>query len=121
VLALLARQVYSIEIDPPLADSARVRLRTLGYANVSVRAGDGFYGWEEAAPFDAIIVTAVAPHVPARLIEQLKPGGRLVMPRGEGAKQELIRGRKQDGGLRIERVADVVFVPMTGAVRSPSP
>lgn len=121
VLALLARDVYSIEIDAGLADSARVRLRALGYTNVSVRAGDGFYGWEEAAPFDAIIVTAVAPRVPERLIDQLKPGGCLVMPLGEGAQQTLIRGRKRDGGLQTERFAEVLFVPMTGAVRSPSP
>lgn len=121
VLALLAREVYSIEIDAGLAESAGARLRALGYTTVSVRAGDGFYGWEQAAPFDAIIVTAVAPHIPQRLVDQLKPGGRLVMPLGDGTKQALIRGRKQDGSLRTEHVADVVFVPMTGAVRSPSP
>jgi protein-L-isoaspartate(D-aspartate) O-methyltransferase len=121
VLALLAHEVYSIEIDAALADSARVRLRLLGYTNVRVRAGDGFYGWEEAAPFDAIIVTAVAPQVPQRLVDQLKPGGRLVIPIGEGTQQTLIRGRKRDGALQTERMADVMFVPMTGAVRSPSP
>ena len=121
VLALLARDVYSIEIDAGLADSARTRLRVLGYANVRVRTGDGFYGWEEVAPFDAIIVTAVAPHIPQRLVDQLKPGGRLVMPVGDEAQQALIRGRKADGGLQTERVADVVFVPMTGAVRGPTP
>ena len=121
VLALLAREVYTIEIDAHLATAARARLTRLGYRNVSVRAGDGFYGWEEAAPFDAIVVTAVAPRVPERLVDQLKPGGRLVMPLGEGRQQRLVRGRKQDGGLQTEPVADVVFVPMTGAVRSPSP
>jgi protein-L-isoaspartate(D-aspartate) O-methyltransferase len=121
VLALLAREVYSIEIDAGLAEAARARLRAGGYTNVQVRAGDGFYGWQEAAPFDAVMVTAVAPQVPQRLIEQLKTGGRLVMPLGSGSKQELILGRKQADGLRIKRVADVVFVPMTGAVRSPQP
>jgi protein-L-isoaspartate(D-aspartate) O-methyltransferase len=121
VLALLARDVYSIEIDAGLADSARARLRALGYANVRVRTGDGFYGWEEAAPFDAIIVTAVAPRIPQRLVDQLKPGGRIVIPVGDDTHQALMRGRKVDGGLQTERVADVVFVPMTGAVRSPSP
>lgn len=121
VLALLARDVYSIEIDAELADAARVRLQELGYANVSVRAGDGFYGWEEAAPFDAIIVTAVAPRIPQRLVDQLKPGGRLVIPLGEGAQQMLVQGRKQGAGLQTKRVADVAFVPMIGAIRSPSP
>ena len=121
VLALLARDVYSIEIDEGLADSARTRLRTLGYANVRVRSGDGFYGWEEVAPFDAIIVTAVAPHIPQRLVDQLKAGGRLVMPLGDEAQQVLIRARKAAGGLQTERVADVMFVPMTGAVRNATP
>jgi len=121
VLAELAREVYTIEIDAALADAARARLQKLGYGRVQVRAGDGFYGWEEAAPFDAVIVTAVAPRVPERLVAQLKPGGRLVMPLGEGRQQSLIRGRKHDDGLDIEPVADVLFVPMTGAVRAPTP
>ncbi len=121
ILAVLAQDVYSIEIDAALANSARQRLERLGYTNVHVRAGDGFYGWQEAAPFDAIIVTAVAPQIPPRLVEQLKPGGRLVMPLSEGERQTLVRGRKQDGGLKTERVAGVVFVPMIGAVRTPSP
>jgi protein-L-isoaspartate(D-aspartate) O-methyltransferase len=86
-----------------------------------VRAGDGFYGWKEAAPFDAIIVTAAAPHIPQPLVDQLRPGGRLVIPIGEGAQQELIRGRKESGSLHTERLADVLFVPMSGAVRSPGP
>lgn len=119
VLATLAREVYSIEIDPALADAARRRLRTLGYDTVRVRAGDGFYGWPEAAPFDAIIVTAAAPDIPERLVAQLKSNGRLVMPLGEGRRQELIRARKVNGDLKVETVADVLFVPMTGAVRTP--
>jgi len=117
VLALVARQVYSIEIDPTLADVAARRLHDLGYANVSVRAGDGFFGWPEEAPFDAVIVTAVAPQVPPALVEQLKDGGRLVMPLGAGDDQDLVRVRKQGGQITIERVAAVAFVPMTGAVR----
>lgn len=121
VLAVLARDVYSIEIDAVLATEARSRLQRLGYQNVQVRAGDGFFGWEEAAPFDAIIVTAVAPQVPERLVAQLKPGGRLIMPLGADDKQRLIRGRKEDGRLKIEPVIEVSFVPMTGAVRRATP
>jgi protein-L-isoaspartate(D-aspartate) O-methyltransferase len=120
VLAELAREVYSIEIDPRLAVTARERLGRLGYENVKVRAGDGWYGWEEAAPFDAIIVTAAAPRIPERLVAQLKPGGNLVMPLGAAASQSLVRARKEDGELRIERFTDVLFVPMTGAVRNPA-
>jgi len=122
VLALLARAVYSIEIDPLLAATARARLARLGYSNVHVRAGDGFYGWEDAAPFDAIIITAGAPRIPERLVAQLRPGGRLVMPLDENGEQVLIRVRKQDGGLlTTERLAAVAFVPMTSAVRTPAP
>ncbi|MCK6557019.1 protein-L-isoaspartate(D-aspartate) O-methyltransferase [Candidatus Binatia bacterium] len=121
VLALVAAQVYSIEIDPTLAAVAAGRLRRLGYDNVSVRVGDGFFGWPEAAPFDAVMVTAVAPQVPPALVAQLKDGGRLVMPLGTGDRQDLIRGRKRDGQLVIERVAPVAFVPMTGAVRVTPP
>jgi protein-L-isoaspartate(D-aspartate) O-methyltransferase len=121
VLAVLAREVYTIDIDAALADAARERLHALGYDNVRVRAGDGFYGWEEAAPFDAVIVTAVAPTIPTRLVAQLRPGGRIVMPLGEGERQTLIRGRKRGDGLQVERIAEVAFVPMTGAVRNPTP
>jgi protein-L-isoaspartate(D-aspartate) O-methyltransferase len=121
VLSLLATDVYSIEIDPELADAGRQRLATLGYRNVRVRAGDGFYGWEEAAPFDAVIITAVAPRIPERLVAQLKRGGSLVMPLSEGPRQTLIRARKRDDGLQIERFGDVFFVPMRGAVRTPTP
>ncbi len=121
VLAVLAREVYSIEIDPMLAAAAAGRLRALGYANVQVRAGDGFYGWEEAAPFDAVIVTAAAPRIPERLVAQLKPGGRLVMPLAEDGQQTLIRGYKEGSELRITPVTGVIFVPMTGAVQTPTP
>jgi len=120
VLAELAREVSSIEIDPGLAVTARERLGRLGYQNVKVRAGDGWYGWQEEAPFDAIIITAVAPRIPERLMAQLKPGGCLVMPLGDEGRQNLIRARKQDGELKVERFADVLFVPMTGAVRTPT-
>ena len=120
VLATSAREVYTIEIDPALAATARQRLHSLGYTNVHVRAGDGFFGWESAAPFDGIIVTAFAPHVPERLVAQLKSGGRLVMPLGDAMGQTLIRADKDaDGRLSIERVTEVLFVPMTGAVQTP--
>ena len=121
VLAVLTAEVYSIEIDPVLADTARERLSRLGYRNVTVRAGDGFYGWEEHAPFDAILITAAAPSIPERLVAQLKVGGCLVMPLGEGGYQTLIRARKTEGGLAVERFDDVLFVPMTGAIRSRTP
>jgi len=117
VLAELAREVYSIELDPGLAESARQRLARLGYGRVQVRAGDGYFGWEEAAPFDAIIITATAPRIPERLVAQLKPGAPLVMPLSEGFSETLIRARQVDGDLKIERIADVAFVPMRGAIR----
>jgi protein-L-isoaspartate(D-aspartate) O-methyltransferase len=121
VLATLVGEVYSVEIDPLLADTARQRLHRLGYGNVHIRSGDGFYGWEEAAPFDAIIITAAAPRIPERLIAQLKAGGRLVMPLDERGREVLIRARKGAEGLTVERFGEVAFVPMRGAVRTPTP
>jgi protein-L-isoaspartate(D-aspartate) O-methyltransferase len=113
VLAELVREVYSIEIVEPLAKEAEARLRRLGYANVHVRCGDGYRGWPEAAPFDAIIVTAAPDHVPPPLIEQLAPNGRLVIPVGRFF-QDLIRIRRTDKGLQKETLLPVRFVPMTG-------
>jgi protein-L-isoaspartate(D-aspartate) O-methyltransferase len=121
VLSLLYKEVYSIEIDEALADSARERLRKLGYANVQVRSGDGFFGWPEKAPFDAVIVTAATPRIPERLAQQLAEGGWLVAPVGGERRQELIRARKVDGKLEVEKIANVMFVPMTGAVRITPP
>lgn len=120
VLSLLCREVYSMEIDPVLAEQAQKRLERLGYRNVHVRAGDGFYGWPEAAPFDGIIITAVAPRVPEPLLEQLKPEGVMVMPLEEGWRETLVRVRKKpDGGVQTERFGAVAFVPMRGAIRTP--
>jgi protein-L-isoaspartate(D-aspartate) O-methyltransferase len=121
VLALVAREVYTIEIDAVLAAAAEQRLRALGYDNVHVRVGDGFFGWQEAAPFDDVIVTAAAPRIPQPLVTQLKSGGRLVMPLGDEQHQTLVRARKLGDELSIERVTEVQFVPMTGMVRKPAP
>jgi len=116
VLAEIASRVYSIEIVTALADEARERLRRLGYERVSVRAGDGYAGWPEKAPFDAIMVTAAAPYVPEPLKTQLKDGGRLILPVGDDEQELMVvtrRGEKFDES----RVLGVRFVPMTGKVR----
>ncbi len=114
VLAEIVREVYTVEIVPELAASARERLATLGYKNVHVRAGDGFYGWEEYAPFDAILVTAALDRVPPLLAAQLKAGGRLCMPVGrEWEVQSLMLYEKRpDGILEEHKIIDVRFVPL---------
>jgi protein-L-isoaspartate(D-aspartate) O-methyltransferase len=119
VLAEVAREVYSIEIVPALADSARERLKALGYRNVTVRTGDGYRGWPEKAPFDVIILAAAAPDVPAPLVEQLAPGGRLVLPIdvGPGDQQLVVITKRPDGTITRRQVAPVAFVPMTGDAR----
>jgi len=113
VLSGLVREVYSIEIVEPLARSAAGRLQALGFANVSVRAGDGYAGWPEHAPFDRIIVTAAAPHVPQPLVDQLRPGGRMVIPVGRGDSEQLMLIVK-DGRGRVSRraILPVRFVPL---------
>ena len=116
VLAQMASAVYSIEIVAPLAEEARDRMARLGYRNVFVRAGDGYKGWPEAAPFDAIIVTAAAPKVPEPLKAQLKDGGRLVIPVGD-SNQELVVLTRRGDTFEERRVLPVTFVPMTGEVR----
>lgn len=116
ILAELAGQVFSVEIIPQLADSARERLAGMGYDNVVVRSGNGRLGWPEQAPFDAIMVTAAAEAVPPALIEQLKPGGRLLIPLGMpwGEQQLLLISKDADGQLHERSVLPVVFVPLTG-------
>jgi protein-L-isoaspartate(D-aspartate) O-methyltransferase len=111
VLSLLAREVYSMEIVEPLGRAAEARLKEMGYANVRVRIGDGYRGWPEAAPFDAIIVTAAPPDVPPALVAQLRPGGRMVVPVGRYV-QDLIRLRRTAKGLERESLLPVRFVPM---------
>jgi protein-L-isoaspartate(D-aspartate) O-methyltransferase len=116
VLAALVRRVYTIEIVPELGRSAAERLARLGCANVETRVGDGYYGWPEAGPFDGIVVTAVAGHIPPPLIRQLKPGGRMVVPLGQPfGVQQLVRVTKDaQGNLTTQQVLPVRFVPLTG-------
>jgi protein-L-isoaspartate(D-aspartate) O-methyltransferase len=116
VLAEIADTVYTIEIIPELAQRARAVLDTLGYQNIFVRAGDGFDGWPEAAPFDGVIVTAAAPRLPPLLVEQLKLGGRMVIPVG-GAIQDLYVYEKTVDGMQKLSSLPVRFVPMTGKIR----
>jgi protein-L-isoaspartate(D-aspartate) O-methyltransferase len=114
VLAMLVAEVYTIEIVEPLAQSATATLNRLQYDNVFVRAGDGYRGWPEAAPFDAILVTCSPDHVPQPLVDQLRDGGRMIIPVDEGGEQSLVRLEKR--GEKVERTAvlPVRFVPMTG-------
>lgn len=116
VLAELVERVHTIEIVPPLARQAEERLPRLGYRNVEVRLGDGYYGWRAAGPFDAIVVTAAASHVPPPLVEQLAPNGVLVIPVGEQfSVQMLLLVRKhEDGAVRVRQILPVRFVPLTG-------
>jgi protein-L-isoaspartate(D-aspartate) O-methyltransferase len=116
VLAEIVARVYSIEIVAPLAQEAAIRLRELGYENVEVRSGDGYAGWPEAAPFDAIIVTAAAPRIPEPLKQQLRDGGRLILPVGDDW-QELVVVTRRGDRFEEKRVLPVRFVPMTGEVR----
>jgi protein-L-isoaspartate(D-aspartate) O-methyltransferase len=116
VLAELAAEVYTIEIVEPLATRAAATLTRLGYAKVHVRHGDGFRGWPEAAPFHAIVVTAAPERVPPPLLEQLAPGGKLVIPVGE-SWQELEVHTKTETGIEVRKVFSVRFVPMTGEAR----
>jgi protein-L-isoaspartate(D-aspartate) O-methyltransferase len=119
VLAELCKEVYGIEILRPLADNARQRLDALGYRNVTIRCGDGYRGWPERAPFDVILATAAPDHVPAPLVEQLAPGGRLVIPVGRGFQELLLVEKRPDGSVVRQNVAPVQFVPMTGEAERP--
>ena len=114
VLSLLAKQVYSIEIIPELQSSASQLLTQLSYDNVTVILGDGNIGWEHESPYDAIIVTAAAPHIPPSLIKQLAEGGRMVLPVVRGEEQYLLRLKKKNGRIREEDLGLVRFVPLVG-------
>lgn len=115
ILGEIVQKVYTIEIKPGLAESARQRLKELGYRNIEVRVGDGYKGWPEAAPFDAVMVTASAGKIPPPLLEQLAENGRLIMPVGQsGYKQELTLVTKKNGKIHASVLADVAFVRMTG-------
>lgn len=116
VLAELVGKVYSIEIVEPLGKQAAQRLRTLGYANVQTRIGDGYYGWADAGPFDSIVVTAAASSVPPPLIKQLKPGGRMVIPVGGSffTQTLMLIEKRADGSVHSKQVLPVTFVPLTG-------
>ncbi len=114
VLAELCKQVYGVEILQPLANDAEKRMAALGYENVVVRCGDGYQGWPEHAPFDVILVTAAPDHVPQPLIDQLAPGGRLVIPVGRHFQALLLIEKQPDGSVNRTTVAPVQFVPMTG-------
>ncbi len=117
VLAEVVKEVYTIEIRKGLAESAAKRLQSLGYKNVAVRYADGYYGWREHAPFDAIIITAAANHIPPPLIKQLKEGGRLIVPLASTVYfQTLTLATKRKGELDVEQLIPVTFVPMVGEV-----
>lgn len=118
VLAKIAREVDTIEIIPDLGRRARRVLEELGFENVRFRIGDGYAGWPERAPYDAIIVTAAPPRVPQPLLDQLAVGGRLVVPVGTGF-QELVRVRRTAHGIEREHLLPVRFVPMTGRAQDP--
>jgi protein-L-isoaspartate(D-aspartate) O-methyltransferase len=114
VLAEVVKEIYTIEIVEPLAQRAAADLKRLGYTNIHVRAGDGYKGWAEAAPFDSVIVTCAPEQVPKPLVEQLKDGGRIIIPIGPLWNQELVLLRKRGGKLEQKAVLPVRFVPMTG-------
>ena len=117
VLAKLVARVYTIEIVPELAKSATLRLEQLGHGNVEVRLGDGYYGWREHGPYDGIIVTAAANAIPPPLIEQLRPGGRMLIPVGApfSAQELIVLTKDADGKVSTRSVLPVAFVPLTGS------
>jgi len=121
VLATLGARVHSVEIVPELAEEARARLTRLGFRTLELRAGDGYFGWPEAAPFDAIIVTAASQHIPPPLIAQLKPGGRMVIPVGNpfGVQHLTLVTKDAQGRVSTRKVLPVRFVPLAGRATQP--
>ncbi len=116
VLAQIGTRVWSVEIIPPLGQQAKTRLQRLGYDRVELRIGDGYYGWPEQAPFDAIIVTAAANHIPPPLLKQLKPGGKMIIPVGSRftTQQLILITRGENNEFVTRQVLPVRFVPLTG-------
>ena len=119
VLSELTPKVFTIEIIHPLGEQARKRLHKLRYNTVKVRIGDGYFGWPEEAPFDGIIVTCAAGHVPPPLIEQLRPGGRMVIPVGGTFQVQrlMVVTKNESGAVQTEELLPVLFVPMTGTIQ----
>jgi protein-L-isoaspartate(D-aspartate) O-methyltransferase len=118
VLSRVAGKVYSIEILQPLGERARETLKQEGFHNVEVRIGDGYKGWPSEAPFDAILLTAAAPHIPQPLVDQLKVGGKMVLPKGETWQDLLVLTKRKDGTFEKRKVLPVRFVPMTGEAQA---
>jgi protein-L-isoaspartate(D-aspartate) O-methyltransferase len=114
ILAELCKEVYGVEIHPPLAEAAQQRLAELGYRNVAIRCCDGYHGWPEHAPFDAILVAAAPRHAPQPLIDQLAMHGRLVLPIGAGSQELVVIEKRADNSVMRTAVGPVQFVPMTG-------
>jgi protein-L-isoaspartate(D-aspartate) O-methyltransferase len=123
VLAQITTHVYSIEIKQKLYEKSNKTLKSLGYDTVQLRQGDGYFGWPEAAPFDAIMITAAVDHIPPPLLKQLKDGGRLALPLGNPfSYQNLVLVTKQDNDLIVKQITGVLFVPLTGyALKESSP
>jgi protein-L-isoaspartate(D-aspartate) O-methyltransferase len=117
ILAELVHQVYSIEIDPTLAAQSSNLLRELGYDNIQLRCGDGYLGWPEQAPFDAILVAAAPDHIPGALVDQLTIGGRLIIPVGKFSQTLMVIEKRDDGSVTQRSLGPVAFVPMTGRAR----
>jgi protein-L-isoaspartate(D-aspartate) O-methyltransferase len=122
ILSPLVAQVYSIEIIEPLGTAARKRLDMLGYKNIEVRIGDGYFGWPEKGPFEGIIVTAAANHIPPPLVEQLKPGGRMVIPVGNPFQTQALmlvtKGTKGPRDIQVRNLMPVAFVPLVGGPKA---
>ena len=119
VLSEIVKEVYTIEIVESLARTAEDKLKKLGYKNVNVKHGDGYRGWQEKSPFDTILITAAAPKIPQLLIDQLKVGGRMVLPLGKtrGSQDLMVLTKLEDGSLKEQFITAVIFVPMTGEIR----
>ena len=114
VLSRLAGEVYTMEIVPSLGEEAKAILSRLGYGNIHVRIGDGYKGWLEEAPFDAILLTAAPPSIPEPLLAQLRPGGRMVLPVGTIFQELQVLTKRPDGSIETRKILPVRFVPMTG-------